>query len=299
MPRSLSLSTPPHFDLPLVATSHGWYDLPPFHWDPKQRRLSTVMELDGISQKVELRQARRGAAVSARINDTSASLSLRAAARRVLQLDLDLTEFWQHCERDPELRWVARHGAGRLLRAPTLFEDLMKILLTTNCSWAMTRHMTQRLVTELGEPTAEGERAFPTAERCAEKDERYFSEVIRAGYRAKAMARLAKAVAAHPDLEAELDPRKVSIPEIRQRLSLLDGFGPYAVGQAMRLLGAFEDLALDSWCRAKWARMKGRRRPPRDTTIARRVQRFRPYQGLALWMLLTADWHQESHAAHG
>ena len=37
-----------------------------------------------------------------------------------------------------------------MLRAPALFEDAVKMLLTTNCSWAATRGMVVRLVALAG-----------------------------------------------------------------------------------------------------------------------------------------------------
>src|SRR6266545_2400997 len=45
----------------------------------------------------------------------------------------------------PDLRWALARGAGRLLRSPTVFEDAVKTLCTTNCSWALTRLMVERL----------------------------------------------------------------------------------------------------------------------------------------------------------
>jgi N-glycosylase/DNA lyase len=73
----------------------------------------------------------------------------------------------------------------------------------------------------------------------------------------------------------------------------LRGFGPYAAGQAMRLLGHYEHLALDSWCRARLAAMAGKKKPPADRVVEKRYARFAPFQGLALWLDLTADWHGE------
>jgi hypothetical protein len=70
----------------------------------------------------------------------------------------------------------------------------------------------------------------------------------------------------------------------------LRGFGPYAVGQALRLLGHYEDYALDSWCQNQLTR-RGRVATP--LALARRYGRFNEYRGLALWMDLTAPWHAE------
>jgi 3-methyladenine DNA glycosylase/8-oxoguanine DNA glycosylase len=78
-----------------------------------------------------------------------------------------------------------------------------------------------------------------------------------------------------------------------RRLLDLHGFGPYAAGQAMRLCGHYDKLALDSWCRARLAEMAGSKRAPSDRTVERRYAKWAPFQGLALWLDLTADWHGE------
>jgi len=80
---------------------------------------------------------------------------------------------------------------------------------------------------------------------------------------------------------------------MRQRLLALHGFGPYAAGQALRLLGRHDDLALDSWCRAKIAQQTGRRRAPADRAIERAYACFDEHRGLVLWMDLTREWHGE------
>jgi N-glycosylase/DNA lyase len=210
----------------------------------------------------------------------------------MLRLDENLSPFWKLCSRERRLAWVARRGAGRLLRSATLFEDFVKLLFTTNCSWAATRLMTSRLVEALGEPAASGARAFPSAERCANAGEKLFRGVVRAGYRAAPLAKLSRGFAQGKLRAADFEDRSLPTDELRRRLLALPGFGPYAAGQALRLLGRYSDLALDSWCRSRLAELTGRRAPPSDQSVERAYARFEPWQGLALWMDLTADWHR-------
>lgn len=173
----------------------------------------------------------------------------------------------------------------------------MKLLFTTNCSWAATRKMTANLVAALGEEAPSGQRAFPTPEACAEQDGSFYREVVRAGYRAEACVALARAFAEGGLSDERLRARDVATDELRSRLLALRGFGPYAAGQALRLAGHYDDLALDSWCRGKLARLQGRRRPPKDAAIERAYRLFGSYRGLALWMDLTSDWHGEGVGA--
>ncbi len=288
----MQLTPPAPFDLRLALFGHGWIDLAPHAWSTEHGTWRTVLDL---GEPVDVEVTARGTSlrVRAAVTHSAQRAQLRAALRRMLRLDQELTPFWEICARDPSRHWIAERGAGRLLRAPALFEDLLKLLFTTNCSWAATRLMTRRLVEALGRAAPSGARAFPDAATCAAHGERFWRDVVRTGYRAKACATLARAFA-----EGTLSPQQFEDPalpatELRRRLLALPGFGPYAAGQALRLLGHYEDLALDSWCRARLATLRGRRRPPSDRTIARDYARFGTWRGLVLWCDLTAEWHRD------
>ena len=71
----------------------------------------------------------------------------------MLRLDEDMSAFYAVAAADPELEWVAA-GAGRMLRSPTVFEDLVKTICTTNCAWSGTVRMVSALVEHLGAPSA-------------------------------------------------------------------------------------------------------------------------------------------------
>lgn len=149
--------------------------------------------------------------------------------------------------------------------------------------------MTRNLVAAAGPVAPSGARAFPSPQQCR-RDAAFYRDVVRAGYRAASAVALADGFATGALTDAQfLAPQ--SSDELWQHLTALRGFGPYAAGQALRLLGHYDRLALDSWCRAKLKERDGRRTPPSDAAIARRYAPFAPWQGLALWMDLTADWH--------
>ncbi len=58
----------------------------------------------------------------------------------------------------------------------------------------------------------------------------------------------------------------------------------------LRLLGRFEDLALDSWVCRRWRELHPRRTAT-ETAIGRHFSRYGRYRGLALWLSVTADWY--------
>jgi 3-methyladenine DNA glycosylase/8-oxoguanine DNA glycosylase len=293
--RRLELPTPQPYELPLGIRGHGWYALAPNRFDENAPAFHTVLLVGGDAIDATVTpaaKARLGLELTAHRRITTATATRAAQQiRHMLRLDDDLSAFYAHCAQHERLAWVRRRGAGRLLRSPTVFEDLMKLLFTTNTTWAGTESMVQRLVDARGEVAPSGARAFPSPE-AARADEAFYQETVRAGYRAKAAVQLADAFA-RGTLDDATFLHEPSSDALWRRLLSLRGFGPYAAGQAMRLCGHYDPLALDSWCRARLAAMGGKRRPPSDRTIARRYAAFSPYAGLALWLDLTAEWHGE------
>jgi 3-methyladenine DNA glycosylase/8-oxoguanine DNA glycosylase len=289
-------------DLKRTLASHGVASLPPMLLDEEAWTLELTVPLPGRRPRtVVVREGtRRRAAVevAGRKPGVREAEAIAAAVRHVLALDLDLSAFYEVAANDPDLEWVAG-GAGRMIRGPTVFEDVVKTLCTTNCSWALTTKMVTALVEHLGEPAAGAEpgtwrgRAFPTAEAMAGRDERFYRDVVRSGYRAPHFVRMATMVAeGEVDLEllALQPPDGPPDDDVETRLLALPGIGPYAAAHVMLLIGRYHRLILDSWTRPKYARVTGARRPVTDATIVRRFRRYGPYAGLAFWCLLTRDW---------
>lgn len=291
--QTTTITVPLPFELKLCLMGHGWIALAPHQFDKDQNRWQTVLRL---GKKVVDATVTQHQPTILRV-DFAAKTTLQrsevAAGRQQLQhmlrLEDDLSTFYAVCKNDPKRSWVALRGGGRLLRSATVFEDLMKLLFTTNTSWTSTEQMTRNLVTALGSKSPNGLRAFPTAKQCLQ-DESFYREVVRCGYRATAAMELAASFATGElTNETFLSPQPSE--EIWQRLCALRGFGPYAAGQAMRLCGHYDRLAIDSWCRSTIAKIEGRKKPPSDKAIERRYAKLAPFQGLAMWCDLTASWH--------
>lgn len=291
--RTLRLATPQPFEFGLCLRGHGWYDLPPHRLDAGDRAFATVLVLGTDAVDVELRPTATGLSLrltAHRPLSSEDTAKAQAMVRHMLRLDDDLGAFHGLCRNEPSLQWAAQRGAGRLLRSARVFEDLVKLLFTTNTTWAGTRAMALKLVEHCGPVAPSGARGFPVPSQCR-KPAAFWRDTVRCGYRAEAAVQLVEAFATGVLTDAMFTVPQPSA-ELWQRLVGLRGFGPYAAGQAMRLLGHYEHLALDSWCRARLAELDGRNRPPSDRAVARRYARFAPYQGLALWLHLTAAWHE-------
>jgi 3-methyladenine DNA glycosylase/8-oxoguanine DNA glycosylase len=292
-------------DLRRTLASHGVASLPPMLLDETAWALEVTLPLSGRrSRTVVIGEGRRGHAgveVLGRKPGTREAEQIEAAVRHVLALDLDMAPFYRVAAEDPDLSWVAG-GAGRMIRSPTVFEDVVKTLCTTNCSWALTTRMVTALVEHLGEPaaTAPSEgwrgRAFPTPGAMAEQDEAFYRDVVRAGYRAPHFLALARMVAeGRVDLEplGHRPPEGPPDEEVEERLLALPGIGPYAAAHVMLLVGRYHRLILDSWTRPTYARIRGSRRPISDAAIVRRFAKYGSYAGLAFWCYLTRSWVPE------
>ncbi|HEX2272862.1 MAG TPA: hypothetical protein VHG90_03200 [Acidimicrobiales bacterium] len=288
-------------DLWRTFVSHGLTDLPPMLLDAEARSLEITLALGGRHARTV--RVAPGGPDRATLTVLGRRVSRReldagvAAIAHVLRLDEDLSGFYALVADDPDLSWAAS-GAGRLVRSPTVFEDVVKTVCTTNCSWSATRRMVGALVEHLGQraPTAPAEgpvgRAFPTPGAMAAAGEDFYRDVVRAGYRGRYLRALAESVAdGSVDVEAlgRATPEELPDDELAVRLQALPGVGPYAAAHVMTLLGRYSRLILDSWTRPTYARLAGRATVT-DATIARRFRRYGPWAGLAFWLYLTAEW---------
>jgi N-glycosylase/DNA lyase len=279
-------------DLPRTLASHGVATLPPNRIDEEAWTLETTISTgDGKARTVRVERAGRNSArlsVIGRAPAKAKADQLLQTVRHMLRLDDDLTAFYTVCGGDPDLRWVTS-GAGRMLRAPTVFEDVVKTICTTNTAWSGTQRMVGALVEHLGDPAPDGRRAFPSATAMANTDEDFYKDVARAGYRGAYLRSLAEDVASENlDLEELADP-DLKEAEVAERLLALPGVGPYAAAHLMLTsLGHYERLILDSWTRPAYAKLNGRKAS--DKATERRFKRYGTYAGLAHWLRLTKSW---------
>ena len=287
-------------DLWRTIVSHGVASLPPADLDEDAEAMTVTLPVAGAKPRtVRIRQGRKG---KAKVDVLGPPLGartrsgLRHSVRRVLNLDEDLSPLYEVAKTDVDLAWIAV-GAGRMARGATVFEDVVKTICTTNCTWSSTVRMVGALVGTLGEPSAGSHgRAFPAPQAMAAAPEAFYRDVARAGYRGAYLRALAGSVAdGSLDLEALAAAPPADLPddELEQQLLALPGVGPYAAAHIMMLIGRHSRLILDSWTRPTYARLNGGRKVA-DRTIERRFRRYGPYAGLAFWLYLTRDWVKET-----
>jgi 3-methyladenine DNA glycosylase/8-oxoguanine DNA glycosylase len=255
-PNRLSITPVSPFNFEFTATSHGWVSLAPNDWDEEQHafrrveRLSTgqvvVLHVTGtpsikrpeisieVSHADQLSQKERREIIS--------------IVGRMFRTDEDLAEFYALCRKRGKHWTRLTAGLGRLLRSPTVFEDVVKTVCTTNIQWGGTKGIVRRLVDTYGEPYPADTalRAFPTPEAIASTSFKVFSEAVRAGYRNEYIHTLARRVTAGElDLEAFRDS-DISTPDLKKGLLAIKGVGNYAAATLLMLLGRYDELGVDT-----------------------------------------------------
>lgn len=294
----ISIPATPTFNFKRTAISHGWYDLPPFELTQENWTLSRVIDL-GVARPLtvaisEGRQAVR--VVPARNVGARAIEKITRDVRHMLRLDDDMSQFYDSVSKDADFSWIASSGAGRMLRSPTVFEDVVKMICTTNCSWALTDKMINGLVDALGRESNDRRRTFPTPEAMASMPEKFYRDEVRAGYRAPYLKELAERVlSGEIDVESWLTSELPSA-ELKREMKRVKGVGDYAAENMLKLVGRYDGLALDSWVRGKFARIRNDSRKTSDKKIHRYYSRFGEWRGLALWCDMTRDWLEDEQS---
>ncbi len=295
---TLSLPTPKHFSFWRTIYSHGWCSLPPFRVDKENARITTLLRIpNGKVVSVNIREAgarRLEIDIHAGKNPGKQNAdTLLSSIRSCLRLDEDLTDFYAEAQKQKAFQWIPKAGAGRLLRAQTVFEDVVKMICTTNCSWALTEIMIGNLCVKLGERFDDSHSAFPTAAAIAERSEKFLRKEIRAGYRAPYLLELSRRVArGEIDLErwrSSTLPTEDLFDEVRS----VKGVGPYAAGNILKLLGRYDYLGIDSWCRKKFFEIHKNGRKTSDKSIERFYEPFGRWRGLFFWLDVTKHWYEE------
>lgn len=284
MKNILEIDIPANFSFRATVYSHGWSELAPFALDEDAWRLSYVFS-DGKRSVPGVIFEERGRLRVELANGSIKDERIVADVRHLLRLDDDLDDFYSSISNDERMAWMAHHRAGRLVRSPTVWEDLVKTMCTTNCSWGLTKSMVRNLVDKVGT-----NQAFPTAAAMAAMDEAFYREEIRAGYRSPFFVELAQKVAA-----GELDPQSwlasdMPTPELKKEMKKVKGVGDYAAENLLKLVGRYDGLALDSFLRGQFYKTHNKEKVCPDKKIERHYKKYGQWRGLVIWCDMTERW---------
>jgi len=295
------LSARPPFSFYSAVRSHGWAQLAPFVWDEGTQVLGYILRLSS-SRVIGLRLSETPGGLLVQTSADLTSLEqdeLASTVTWMLALDQDFSTFYLLAGQEPKLQTMVTQARGRVLRSPTLFEDVVRTILTTNTLWAATKRMCLNLVEQFGQPL-QGEvdadfapvlhplrRAFPTPERLAATDEATLRAQTRLGYRAPYLLELAQQITSGAlDLEA-LKHSDLPTPELRKRLLRIKGIGGYAVAVLLMILGRYDAIPVDSWALKCVSNEWYDGGPVGKAEVEAAFERWGEWRGLAYWFW---DW---------
>jgi hypothetical protein len=131
-------------DLWRTIVSHGVADLPPGTIDESARTYETTLPLGRTRPRtIRIREGGRGKALVEVLGPPLSEAGrerITRAVRRMLNLDEDLSAFYEVASADSQLSWAV-DGAGRMLRSPTVFEDVVKTRFPLSERSAIARFM--------------------------------------------------------------------------------------------------------------------------------------------------------------
>src|SRR5574341_1303181 len=183
----LALTARQPFNFSSVVNSHGWVQLAPCSFDQGSGLFTYLDRLSsGRAVEYRIRAAVEGVQVETEKLREAERAEAAARVSWMLGLDMDFSAFYAACRKEPKLRNAEKQAKGRVLRSPTLFEDVVKTILTTNTMWGATKRMNANLIAQFGEPLPgdETRRAFPTPERLAAAGPEVLRDTVKLGYRA-------------------------------------------------------------------------------------------------------------------
>jgi 3-methyladenine DNA glycosylase/8-oxoguanine DNA glycosylase len=285
------LPAQPPFSLSAVIHSHGWGRLAPFNLDSEDDQLSYTYQLNG-KRVVNLSFEEISNGVAVKLNESLNKDEQREIAEIVtwmLALDQDFSKFYELARQEPKLKQVEEKAQGRLLRSPTLFEDTIKTILTTNTAWSGTIRMTEALVNQFGEPLTgdSNQHAFPTPERIATSDEDTLRGTTRLGYRSPYILNLAQDIrSGNLDLES-LKTASVPTDQLRKELLSIKGVGNYAAANLLMLLGRYSFLTIDSWAIKMVSHEWYDDQTIGPSEVENAFKKWGEWKGLAYWLW---DW---------
>ena len=296
----LTLPARKPFNFTSVVNSHGWRQLAPFSYDENTNTLGYTLQLAN-QRVIELTLQDGGDSVIV-ATDKLDRVERREMVDKVtwmFGLDMDFSRFYTASRREPKLARVKKRSLGRVLRSPTLFEDVIKTILTTNTLWTATKNMTRKLVDKFGAtsaatpPLPKGydvsatNKAFPSPASIAASSPEYLKEAIRVGYRASAIHQLAVRVASGQlDLES-LKTSDLPTLELRKELMTINGVGPYAAANLLMILGRHDFIPIDSYALKMVSYEWYKGKPVTAKEVEKRFEKWGELKGIAFWFW---DW---------
>lgn len=295
--KTFTIKTNGPFSLRLTVLSHGFCQIPPFQWNGKHEKLlMAVKAVGGRPFTVSIKQAsegvevsRPGGALSKKNEET-----VRKTVTHCLRLSEDYSGFYKLCETEPLLKSAVSSGAGRMLRSPSVYEDVVKSICGTNVAWKQAVKMIHA-ISQLGE-TSKGSdiNIFPEPEKIVDAGADWLKKNARVGYRAEYIVEFCKRVA-----DGDLDLSQVYRGdldgyELKELFLSIKGIGKATAHYLLMLHGEYSNIVIDSLTHAFMKQITGKKMT--DKQIERRYNRYGKWKALAAWYewISFSDWLEQA-----
>jgi DNA-3-methyladenine glycosylase II len=263
-------------------------------WDGRTYR--RALALDGGAIELAAVQAETSGAPQLTVTLTGSQLdhhteeAARGALARLLGLELDLSSFYRHAERDPRLRSLTRRFRGlKPPRFPTLFECLVNAIACQQLTITVGIRLLNRLAEAYGTASGEGTHAFPLPAQLAGLAPEALNSLGFSRAKARSIVELAAGITA-----GTFDPTAVETLDDRAAIAALmrlRGVGRWTAEYALlRGLGRLHVFPGDDvGARNNLARWLDRRGPLDYAGVQAAVRPWHPFAGLVYLHLLLAN----------
>ena len=290
------------FSLKATVLSHGWHECSPMSWCEEMRCYQIIERHGDCACRVSVIEGKRTTtSVTLRVTIEGAGIDedfvreVRRRVRKTLNLDRDLSGFYERCRKDPTLYILEKIGAGRTIRSASMAENIIKALCATNVNWTQAVKMINRIA-QLGPfiPHFRNLNAWPTPREILRAGERYLIEVCRVGYRADSIMRFCRDVC-----EGRLDPEALDeqaaapdaiTDDLLALLRSIRGIGPSSAHYLLSFLGRSDRISIDSVTIAHVADTYYKGKIPTNKQIEKIYAKYGNWKQSAWWFEQWLSW---------
>jgi 3-methyladenine DNA glycosylase/8-oxoguanine DNA glycosylase len=297
---SINITAKSPFNFKTTVTSHGWVGLAPNKWIAENEVFErTEQLLNGEVVLLETRELKNAGnthlvvSVQSKHDLTTEELSeIETKVRHMLRLDEDYSDLYKLAAAKDIFFQKMNSGFGPMLRSPTVFEDIIKTICTTNIQWAGTKRMVNEIVIYFGQNfnRERNQFCFPSPRDIVKIPVDVFRKKTNLGYRTDYIYEFARQVA-----EGKLDPQHFLSPELKtadlkKMLLSIKGIGPYAAATMLNLLSHYDDLPVDSVFRDFISKKYFKNKKITDKKAMTIYKGWGKWKSLAYWYDLNHDY---------
>ena len=240
------MEKPKFYSLEATVLSHGWVNLLPFNWNGKS--LSANIKIDEHIHGLVITESDNKICVNldSRNIPNEELTKIFNKIKYSLNFNFPLYETIPILKKNKKQKLIelVKRGWGRVLRGFSPWEDAVKTLLTTNCTWDRTKKMVQDICRINLSKSHDIKCTFPDPNSLLKKPSSLND--LKLGYRLHYLYELCQSVKRSEDyLSIYQKESGCNANEAYKAITSLKGFGDYASKHLLVLLGWHKYLPID------------------------------------------------------